>query len=249
MRLSFNRLQGMYAVKEIIAFACLLFYYLPYGKTASKYRGNEKMRKNKPFAITISRQMGTGGAYVGRQLAKKLKIFYADRDIIRKAAKQLSVLVKDLESRDEKVLSFWESFIQFGTSSTDIYIPPKPMIPTDRELFETEAKIIEHIVKERSAVIIGRCGFHVLREYPEHVSVFLHGDNVYRKGRIQELYKVSEKEAAKMIVRSDRERALYCKTFTGKDWADSRNYDISIDTGKMNIDKTVELIQSYLKLR
>lgn len=226
--------------------AALLFILY---KNSVRSQGVSNMKKNKPFAITISRQLGTGGAYVGQQLAKKLNIFYADRDIIRKAAKQLSVLVKDLESRDEKILSFWESFIQFSASSTDIYIPPRPIIPTDRILFETETEIIEHIVKDRSAVIIGRCGFHILREYPEHVSIFLHGDNAYRKGRIQELYNVSEKDAGKMIARSDRERALYCKTFTGKEWADAKNYDISIDTGKMEIDKTVELIISYLKLR
>ncbi len=207
------------------------------------------MKKNRPFSITISRQLGTGGSYIGQQLAKKLNIFYADRDIIRKAAKQLSVLVKELESRDEKILSFWESFIQFSASSTDIYIPPKPMVPSDRQLFETEAEIIERIANERSAVIIGRCGFYLLRDFPGHISIFLHGDKEFRNGRIQELYNVSDKEAGKMIAKSDRERSLYCKTFTGKEWADARNYDISINTGKTGIDQTVDLILGYLKKR
>ena len=64
------------------------------------------MKNTSPFAITISRQLGCGGAYVGQQLAKNLKIFYADREIISQAAKQLSVLKEELESCDEKVLSF-----------------------------------------------------------------------------------------------------------------------------------------------
>jgi len=207
-----------------------------------------KQKKDKPFVITISRQLGSGGAYIGQQLAKKLNIAYADREIIRKAARQLSVLVKELESRDEKILSFWESLLQFSAFCSDVYIPPQIMIPTDHDLFETESEIIEHIAKEHSSVIIGRCGFHVLRKFPDCTSIFLHGDTAFRNGRIQKLYYVSKEEAGEMIVRSDKERSLYCKTITGKEWTDARNYDITINTGKMGVDKSVELILNYMKL-
>ena len=66
------------------------------------------MKNTSPFVITISRQLGCGGAYVGQQLAKHLDVFYADREIISQAAKQFSVLEEDLKSRDEKILSFWQ---------------------------------------------------------------------------------------------------------------------------------------------
>jgi cytidylate kinase len=51
-----------------------------------------------------------------------------------------------------------------------------------------------------------------------------------------------------MIDKSDKERAAYCKSFTGKEWTDALNYDISIDTSKLGIDKTVEFILNYLEL-
>jgi cytidylate kinase len=207
------------------------------------------MNKNTPFVITISRQLGSGGSYIGQQLGKKMNIFYADREIIRKAAGQLSILEEELESREEKILSFWQSFLKMSAFVSDVNIPPKMLAPTDRELFEAEAEIIEHIAKERSAVIIGRCGFHILREYPNHVSIFLHADTAFRKTRIQKLLNVSEENAGKMIAQSDEERAFYCKTFTGKKWADAGNYELSINTGKVGVDKTVELILSYLKLK
>jgi len=44
------------------------------------------MKQGLPFVITISRQLGSGGSYIGQQLAQKLNIFYADREIIREAA-------------------------------------------------------------------------------------------------------------------------------------------------------------------
>jgi cytidylate kinase len=202
-----------------------------------------------PLVITISRQLGSGGAYIGQQLAKELDIHYADREIVSRAAKQLSVLEENIESRDEKILSFWQSFLQFSTLAQDLYIPPpKKIAPTDLELFKAETEIIEHIAKERSAVIIGRCGFHILREYQNCVSIFLHGDIAFRNGRIQKLYNVSEKVAGKMIAQSDKGRALYINTFTGQQWTDVKHYDISIDTSKIGVDKSVELILNYLEL-
>jgi cytidylate kinase len=207
------------------------------------------MKKTSPFVITISRQLGSGGAYVGQQLANNLNIFYADREIISQAAKQLSVLEEALESRNGKIISFWQSFLHLCTFIADPYTPPQIIIaPTDRELFKVETEIIERIAKERSAVIIGRCGSHILCEHPNHVSIFLHGDITFRKGRIQKLYNVSEEVAGKMIVQNDKERAYYNHTFTGKEWTDARQYDLSIDTSKIGIDESVELILKYLEL-
>ena len=210
----------------------------------------EEKTRNKvtPSVISISRQLGSGGAYVGQLLAKKMDFFYADRVIINKVAKQLSILEEDVESRDEKKLSFWNSFLQFSAFAPDPYFPPR-IITSDLELFEAESMVIEHLAKERPAVIIGRCGFHILRNYPDHISIFLHGEKAFRKGRIQKLYNLTEEDAGKRIAQSDKERALYCNAFTGKDWTDARNYDISIDTSKIGIDKSVDLILGYLELR
>ena len=206
------------------------------------------MKLTSPFVITINRQLGSGGAYVGQQLAKKLNIFYADREIINQAAKQLSVMVEDLESHEEKISSLWQAFLKsypFGTPDT--YVPPKVMIPTDRELFEAESEIIKHIVKEGSAVIIGRCGSHILSNHPNHFSIYLHGDLAFRKERVQKLKNISAAAAEKMILKCDKERSLYFNTFTGKDWKDALLYDISIDTSKIGLDNSVDLIMKCLE--
>jgi cytidylate kinase len=206
------------------------------------------MKKTSPFVITISRQLGSGGAYIGQQLAKKLNILYADREIITQAAKQLSMLTDAVEARDEKLNSFWQSFLEACTYSSPYgYIPPQNIIPTDRELFEAEADVIKRIAKEGSAVIIGRCGSYVLREHPNLISVFLHGNVDFRESRVQEIYKVSKEEAVKMVAKSDIQRADYHYAHTGKKWTDLTQYDICLDTSKLGIENSLEVILKYLE--
>jgi len=157
-------------------------------------------------------------------------------------------LEEDLKSRDEKKLSFWQSFIRSYAVAPDTYVKPHVMAPSDHALFKTESEIIARIATERSAVIIGRGGSYILREHPNHVSLFLHADITFRSNRLQQLYVVSEEAAGNMIAQSDKERALYHQTVTGQKWADARRYHISIDTGKTGLDQCVELILKYLDL-
>lgn len=209
----------------------------------------KKVKENAQIVITISRQLGSGGAYIGQQLAKKLDIFYLDREIIRQAAKKLSVLEDELKPRDEKTLPFWQSIFQLtGYSGPYVYTPPPIFVPTDRELFKAEAEVIKQIANDRSAVIIGRCGSHVLRAYPNHTSIFLHANADFRKRRIEKLYNVTQEEASKMIAKSDSERSRYHHMLTGKEWTDARQYNLSIDTSKIGIDDGVQLILQYLEL-
>jgi cytidylate kinase len=205
------------------------------------------MDRSKPYVITISRQIGSGGAYIGQQLAKKLNIYYADREILTKAAHKLAVLDKDLEERDEKLQSFWESFFQLNSYATDAYLNPILIKPSSYELFHTESEIIKHIANEQSAVIIGRVGFHTLREHTNRVSVFLHADIAFRSKRIQELNQISEKVALGMIEKVDKERAQFVEEFTGKKWADARQFDLCINTGKIGLDRSADLIIHYLE--
>jgi len=204
------------------------------------------MNRTKPFVITISRQIGSGGAYIGQQLAKKLNIYYADREILSQAAKELSVLEKDLEQREEKLQTFWETFFQIRNFATDAYLNSTLIQPTTYELFQAESEIIKHIAAEQPAVIIGRCGFHILREHPSRVSVFLHADKDFRSKRIQELHHVSEKEALEKMARVDKQRAQFIEEYTEIKWNDARQFDLCINTGKIGMDKSIDTIIHYL---
>jgi cytidylate kinase len=208
------------------------------------------MTPSKSFSITISRQLGAGGSFVGQQLASRLNIFFADRDIVRYAANRLSTFEANLESREERLLSFWHSLLKTLPQKDVLTVPAvaSALEYTDQELFDTEAEIIKKIVHEKSAVILGRCGHYILRDEPNHISVFLHANQEFRINRVMKLYNLQHDEATKMVEKSDKERAAYCKTFTHKEWMNATNYDLSIDTSKVTLEQAVELILQYIQL-
>ncbi len=104
------------------------------------------------------------------------------------------------------------------------------------------------IARERSVVIIGRCGAYVLKGHPRHVSIFLHADKEFRQKRLEQFYGVSPDEALKLTAQSDKERALYHRTLTGEKWTDASRYDLVINTGKTGLDGCVGLILKYLEI-
>jgi CMP/dCMP kinase len=206
------------------------------------------MKTLSPLLITISRQLGSGGAAIGQQLAKRLNIQYIDREIISMAAQQLSVLEQELDERDEKMQSFWQSFFQFNALAANAPLPPDMRITTMGEVFRVETDIIQRIAKEQSAVIMGRCGFHILHDQPKLVSIYLHADLSFRIERIARHYGIGEEEAQAMIAKNDKERRQYIETFTGNKWCDARQFNLCVDTGKTGIANAVDLILAYTKV-
>jgi CMP/dCMP kinase len=208
------------------------------------------MTQEQPFVISISRQLGSGGAYVGQQLASKLNVKYVDREIINKAAQQLQVSEKDIETRDETTTPLWKSILLSSPYiNPTLYVPPPISEPSDKELYQTESEIIEDISRNFSAVVVGRGGSYVLRDYSRHLSVFLHADIPFRMQRVQKMHNISEEKAAKVIESSDKARAVYLKAVTGADWTDARQYHLSIDTGVTGVEGAIEIILTNFRIR
>lgn len=209
------------------------------------------MRKDSPFVITISRQLGSGGAYLGHRLATRLNILYLDREILYQAAQRLKISEIELDSREEKLTSRWDSLLHtMAHAFAPEYAPPTHQdLPTDEMLYKVESEIITHTSEARSAVIVGRAGSHVLRQLPEHLSIFLYADTVFRQQRVQEAYHVSPQDALKLIDRIDRERTRYLRVFTGKDWMNACQYHLCIDTGAVGLDAAEDIILAALQAR
>lgn len=204
------------------------------------------MKPNMPLIITISRQLGCGGAYIGEALANHFGISYADRDIIFQTAQKLSLHEKDIAHRDEKIITAWQTFLQSITRSPD-RIEHQPLPPTDKELFLAEKEVIERLATERSAVIMGRCGSFILRNHPNHISIFLHAGILFRIQRLSSDCNVSEMHAQKMIAESDKKRSGYVHQFTGQLWMDATQYDLSVKTDILGVEESAEGIIKYVE--
>jgi CMP/dCMP kinase len=208
------------------------------------------MTKTSPCVITISRQLGSGGAYLGQRLAQCLKFSYLDHEILHQAAEELKIPVEHLAVRDEKVTSNWQSVLQsFAYANSWTYAPPSLDILNDKDLYNVESDIITRITNQCSAVIVGRGGHYVLRNHPRCLNIFLHADIKFRQQRVEQVYNVSGQKALKLMNSVDQERARYLKALTGQDWLDARQYHLSLDTGVLGLEKSETIILETVRIR
>ncbi len=201
------------------------------------------MSENQPVAITISREVGSGGAYLGQRLAARLGFAYLDREILRETARRLDLTEETLAHRSEAITPLWLSLLEsFRFGAADVsYVPPPLSAPSDGEFFQAESEVISRVASERSVVVIGRCGYHVLRDHPRLLSVFLHGSLKFRSSRLQYLYHLSEQEALQRIKASDRERVRYHRAKTGNNM-EARLFHICLDTGAIGLKTAEEVV-------
>ncbi len=61
--------------------------------------------------ITIARQLGSGGSYIGQLVARHLGYAYIDRQILQVAARELGVDEADIEGREEHLQTIWEKIV------------------------------------------------------------------------------------------------------------------------------------------
>ncbi len=196
--------------------------------------------------VTIARQLGSGGTFIGKQVGKLLGIKYIDREILHQVAEILHESEKNLSDREERLSTFWERMARafcYGVPEAGYVPPPLRPIP-DEELFAVEKMTIRKITEGCSAVLVGRAGFHILRDRPNIVNVFIHAPRDFRVRRIMELYGIPDAgQAREMIEDSDRQRKEFVKSMTGLEWTDALNYHLSIDSSLVGFSTAAEMIQ------
>lgn len=200
--------------------------------------------------ITIGREFGSGGKYIGERLAQDLGIKFYDKSLLERVAKEKNIDINLLEEVDEKQKqSFWYTLAMSSFSSVDSVNSLTP-IPTNETYFIEETKVIEEIAQTESCVLIGRCSNMVLRNHPNAVHIFVYAsEEQFKINRKMKYEGLTEKEAEKKIRKIDKQRATYYNYFTNEIWGDKAGYDLCIDTSKIGVDKTIELIKEYIKLK
>ncbi len=201
------------------------------------------MNREEKFVITISRQFGTGGHEIGVELAKRLGVKMLDKQILNEVASRLGTVEDAMEKIEARHPLWRDDFTQFyRTYMAKAEYNGTEHDRTSRDLFEAQASAIRKIAAEESCVIIGRCGFHIFRDHPNALKIFVHADDDCRKHRIASKYDISEHDAAAMLVDNDFSRELYTKTFTGYDWQNACNYDVTLNVKKFGVNGAVDFL-------
>ena len=208
------------------------------------------MVKTTPLVITINHKFGSGGAYLGQKIADKLNILYVDHQIIDLAAQKLNISPDEVTAGDERPTSFWQSLTQYCSYiDTNTYTAFESKPVTNHQIYDVEAEVMLEVYKGKSAVILGRCSSHILRNHPRHVSIFLYADISYRQKRIKKINNISEQEALKLVKSTDKVRDSYIREITGHELEDACQYHLSLDTSILGLDETEKVILAYLHSR
>ena len=192
--------------------------------------------------ITISRQFGSGGRTVGRMLAERLGVPLYDKELVKQVADETGFDVGFIEENGE--FSPSKSIFSFAMSQ-GIPIMQNGLSMSDF-IFCVQRQVILKLA-EQPCVIVGRGADYILRDREDCFNVFIHADVQSRSERIVKLYGESEKKPEQRLADKDKKRKIYYKHYTDREWGDAKNYDICLNSGKIGIDKCVELILDAIK--
>jgi len=207
--------------------------------------------------ITLSRQFGAAGAPIGRELARRFGAEYLDREVVALVAERSGIPAEEAEGYDERLPGLWQRIAAaLATSAPEVAMPPLPSgsLP-DMEMGERLAAITRAVVEEAAArgnaVILGRGSAFILGRRPDALHVQLHASTAarlrYLLTRAEDIpveTRPDEKSLRELCRSFDRARANYLKRHFDIDWMDARHYDLALDTGRLGIDASVELIES-----
>ena len=189
--------------------------------------------------ISVGREFGSGGRYIAEQLSKRFDIPLYDRHLITEIAQKTGMTEEEVNKYNEapkiKILS--RTVNGYSNSIED-------------NIAEMQFDIIDKKAKDgESFVVVGRCSETKLKEYPALVSLFVLGDMDKKIERVMEIYELNEEDAKKFITKKDKKRKRYHNYHCQGKWGDSRLYDLSVNSSKLGIDKTIDILEEYIRSR
>ncbi len=188
------------------------------------------------FIITIGREYGSGGRFVGRELAKALGIPFYDNELITKTAVESGLDPEVVKLYDEKKDGVFSGFVPslYGYDMT-----------MGQKVFLAQFEAIKKIADQGSAVIVGRCADYVLKDRDNVINIFITASEEDCVARAVKYYNVDEKKAKDIIKKTNKKRANYYNFYTDKKWGASSNYDLVINSS-CGIETCVEVIKTYV---
>jgi len=199
------------------------------------------------FAITIARQYGSGGRFIGKKLSEDLGVSFYDKELIQIASQKSGVGEEFFNEGGDK--KHWWLLGNLSAVAATIfgYENVNDSLMLNESVFKIQSDIIRGLARKDSAVFVGRAADYVLRMHTRLVSVFICADEADRIERICKYANLNEVQAMKEMERNDKERRRYYNHYTGKLWGHADSYDLCVNSSALGTDKTVELIKDFVK--
>lgn len=190
--------------------------------------------------ITISREFGSGGRFIGEEVAKKLGIAYYDKNIIGQIAEKSGLSPEYIQENAE--LSPKKGLFAYAFSCRDITGKS-----VEDMVYEAQRNIILELAEKEPCVIIGRNADYILKDRDDVLNVFIHGDMPEKIKRITGLYNVKEKEAVKMMADTDKRRRTNYNFYTDQNWGKASNYTLCLNSSQLGYDRCEMIIMECVK--
>ncbi len=192
----------------------------------------------KNIIITIGREYGSGGKFIGESVAKKLDIPFYDKNILVEAAKNNKVNLGKLEELDEKYRSdFYKKLelLNFNNLNNNL----------SSDIIEYYiSKEIKNLALKGSCVILGRNSNNILKDRDNVINIFIYSNNLeFKLKRKMQLENMNREETLKRLNFVDKERKRFYESFDSNlKWGSKSDYDYLIDSSILGIDETINLI-------
>ena len=189
--------------------------------------------------ITISREFGSGGRFIGEEVAKKLGIAYYDKNIINEIAEKSGLSPEYIQENAE--LSPKKGLFAYAFAGRDITGKS-----VEDMVYEAQRNVILELAGKEPCVIIGRNADYILKDRDDVLNVFIHGDAPGKIQRIRQIYHVSEKDAVKMMADTDKRRMANYNFYTNQKWGKASNYTLCLNSSQLGYDRCEKIIMECL---
>lgn len=200
----------------------------------------------KKRVITISRQCGSGGRYIGERLVEELGISCYDEKLMDMVAKESGFAPDFIEEKGERITGSLLFNIASSLTYASNVFSGNGMSLQD-EIYFMQNRIIKELAEKEPCVIVGRCSDYILREREDCLNVFIHADEASKLERAVKNYGMPEKDAAMILKKKDKARYNHYKYYTDEEWGMASNYDLCLNSGLFGIDGCVEIIRQVLE--
>lgn len=210
------------------------------------------------FIVTIAREYCSGGQKIGTRLAEELGVNCYNSEMFRLVSKNEN-MVDDHVADDSRIKD-----TSLFDVAKEIYHDPLPTPEIDdvlttkiedsdmtyiKNIYDYQSEIIMELAKRESCIIVGRCANYILKDDPDVVNVFVHAPIGFKLKRAQSRHYMPDAELRNYLAKVDERKADYFFKYTGCEWTDVKNYDLSLDTEKLGIRGCVDLIIKFLEMR